>query len=283
MKKQLLLSLLLFTSVIAVSAQQPKGKWSTGIGMAVQGFEFFSNDSLFFRFDGDLSQSMRRGHYKMKQDSIFIQYIAPSPAEQALMHGRSYGSNSDTLLIKNFHLMTRKNGLAFYPIALAFKREFNLKDTVFKPNQVLRSYAIHYELSKATLQKESFPFLDSLAALLLKHPGLEIEVSNHTDSRSAASQSSRSSNLTQGRAFAIQNYLAKKGVAMIRIKAVGMGASKLLISDPEIKRLKNVQEIEAAHAKNRRTEFKILSIQFKPPYTEKGTKPEPHEKTDQQH
>jgi outer membrane protein OmpA-like peptidoglycan-associated protein len=67
--------------------------------------------------------------------------------------------------------------------------------------------------------------------------------------------------LSLSRAQSIVDYLIGKGISADRLKAVGYGAVKVLVSDNEIDKLKTPEEKELAHAKNRRTEFKILKTE----------------------
>lgn len=85
------------------------------------------------------------------------------------------------------------------------------------------------------------------------NPGIIIELSSHTDSRA---DDKYNDNLSQKRADAAVNYIVSHGVASSRISAKGYGERQL------INRCANgVECTEAEHQQNRRTEFKVVSMQ----------------------
>jgi outer membrane protein OmpA-like peptidoglycan-associated protein len=59
-------------------------------------------------------------------------------------------------------------------------------------------------------------------------------------------------------------YLASKGIPGERMVARGYGEKKLRITDEQIAKMGSEEEKEAAHQKNRRTEFSVLSFDFVP-------------------
>jgi outer membrane protein OmpA-like peptidoglycan-associated protein/tetratricopeptide (TPR) repeat protein len=94
--------------------------------------------------------------------------------------------------------------------------------------------------------------LDKVITVLNSNKNLDIELSSHTDSRSSDAYNL---SLSQKRAKAAVDYLISKGIAKTRLKAVGYGESKLLNN------CKNETPCtEEEHAKNRRTEFKIVEV-----------------------
>jgi outer membrane protein OmpA-like peptidoglycan-associated protein/tetratricopeptide (TPR) repeat protein len=94
--------------------------------------------------------------------------------------------------------------------------------------------------------------LDKVITVLNSNRNLNIELSSHTDSRSSDSYNL---NLSQKRAKAAVDYLISKGISKNRLKAVGYGESRLLNN------CKNDSPCsEEEHAKNRRTEFKIVEL-----------------------
>ena len=81
---------------------------------------------------------------------------------------------------------------------------------------------------------------------------MNIELSSHTDSRSSDAFNLA---LSQKRAKAAVDYIISKGINKSRLKAVGYGETKLLNN------CKNDAPCsEEEHAKNRRTEFKIVEV-----------------------
>lgn len=94
--------------------------------------------------------------------------------------------------------------------------------------------------------------LDKVITVLNSNVNLNIELSSHTDSRSSDAYNMV---LSQKRAKAAVDYIISKGVNKSRLKAVGYGESRLLNN------CKNETPCtEEEHARNRRTEFKIVEI-----------------------
>lgn len=94
--------------------------------------------------------------------------------------------------------------------------------------------------------------LDKVITVLNSNPNLNIELSSHTDSRSSDSYNL---SLSQKRAKTAVDYLISKGINKNRLKAVGYGETRLLNN------CKNDAPCsEEEHAKNRRTEFKIVEV-----------------------
>jgi outer membrane protein OmpA-like peptidoglycan-associated protein len=146
--------------------------------------------------------------------------------------------------------------LLFIAFSPAFSQTFTLTDTSFVTGDHFRVYRINFEFNKPTLRMESTPFLDSLIAFLKAYPGIVMEIQTHVDTR----VSDRSHDLTKARAKSIRDYIVSGGIEIDRLKAVGYGKTKPLVKAEEIAQLKTKEAQEAAHARNRRTEFKIISL-----------------------
>ncbi len=114
---------------------------------------------------------------------------------------------------------------------------------------------IYYDLDEDYIRPDAALELDKLVAILQDNPQIKIELSSHTDSRQTAEYNM---DLSNRRAKSAVNYIIEHGIAPDRITAKGYGESQLIISDEEINRLPTIEEQEAAHQRNRRTEFKIL-------------------------
>jgi peptidoglycan-associated lipoprotein len=140
-----------------------------------------------------------------------------------------------------------------------FAKEYYLqpahKDIVIKLPEV------QYDLGKFDLRPEGKDSLETLYQTLVENPTIIIELAAHTDSRD---NDKRNQILSQNRAQACVNYLVSKGIDPVRMIPKGYGESKLRISDAEIKAMKTKEEQEAAHQKNRRTEFSVLSFDYVP-------------------
>lgn len=129
--------------------------------------------------------------------------------------------------------------------------ELELALTPIKKGEKFKLENIFYDLNKSTLREESIASLDKLADFILKND-LRIELSAHTDARGSASYNQK---LSQARAQSCVDYLLKKGVKSVNIRAKGYGESQLMNKCKD-----GVTCDEELHQENRRTEVKILEI-----------------------
>ena len=111
---------------------------------------------------------------------------------------------------------------------------------------------IFYELGSARLTAESRRIIDQkLLSLMKEKPLIRCEINAHTDAR-GSKQSNQT--LSQRRAQSVVDYLVSKGIKRNRLVARGYGETKLVNKCAD-----GVECSEAEHAKNRRTEFRVLS------------------------
>ena len=113
---------------------------------------------------------------------------------------------------------------------------------------------IYYDLDEDYIRADAAIELDKLVTVLVDNPEIKIELSSHTDSRQTAAYND---DLSKRRAQSAVDYIVSKGIETERLIAKGYGESQLLITDDEINNLPSVEEQEAAHQRNRRTEFKV--------------------------
>jgi outer membrane protein OmpA-like peptidoglycan-associated protein len=132
----------------------------------------------------------------------------------------------------------------------------NLFDTkLYKVGDVIKLENIYYNTDDYKVRDFSKKELDKLANTLKRYPNMIIEIASHTDTRG---NSSTNLALSQKRANEVRKYLLSRGVEKNRIKAVGKGETEPLNACSD-----GVQCTEAEHQRNRRTEFKILTIERK--------------------
>lgn len=137
--------------------------------------------------------------------------------------------------------------------------------TFTNPEKPIEFPEVRYAFAKADLlvneEVNSKDSLDFLYQILIDNPTIIIELQAHTDSRGTDA-----SNLTlsQRRAESCVNYLKSKGIPGDRMVAKGYGERRLRISDEQIAKMNTEEEKEAAHQKNRRTEFTVLSFDYVP-------------------
>jgi outer membrane protein OmpA-like peptidoglycan-associated protein len=105
---------------------------------------------------------------------------------------------------------------------------------------------LYYNTNSADLKKESFIVLESFAEYLNENPSIVLEIQGHTDNVGAAKANEA---LSANRAYTVKAYLEEKGVEGKRITAKGFGPNKPIADNSS----------EEGRAKNRRTEFLIIS------------------------
>lgn len=141
-----------------------------------------------------------------------------------------------------------------------FYKEIFLQN-ISEPTKEIRFPEVLYDLGKWELGLESKDSLNFLYQILIDNPNIAIELAAHTDSRPIPMTNEV---LSQKRAEECVEYLIEKGISADRLIPKGYGASRLLISDKEIAKMKSSQEKDAAHQKNRRTVFRVIRSNYLP-------------------
>jgi len=137
---------------------------------------------------------------------------------------------------------------------------------------------IYYEFGKWDLLPESVTALDSLAEILVLNPTIVIELMAHSDCRG---DDATNSEISQKRAQSVVSYLIAKGIQAGRLVAKGYGKTapktvtkKIAKTYPFLKQgveltcqfiesLQDDKQREICHQINRRTEFRVLSSDFR--------------------
>jgi outer membrane protein OmpA-like peptidoglycan-associated protein len=101
---------------------------------------------------------------------------------------------------------------------------------------------INFDVDKATIQPGSQPIIDQIVALLKQNAGLKISIEGHTDNTGTRQ---RNKTLSEQRAKAVADAIARQGVERARLSAVGWGQDKPLADNGT----------EDGRAKNRRVEL----------------------------
>jgi outer membrane protein OmpA-like peptidoglycan-associated protein len=100
---------------------------------------------------------------------------------------------------------------------------------------------IFFDTAKWDLKPESTIELDKLVALLKANPDLPIEISGHTDD---VGKDNDNLILSQKRAKSVVEYLAQKGVNVLKIKAEGYGKTRPYVSNSSDENRKLNRRIE---------------------------------------
>ena len=123
---------------------------------------------------------------------------------------------------------------------------------------------INFKVSEATLLPMSNKTLDKAIAVLKEYPDLKVEIQGHTDDQPLVAKPGAkytdNQSLSQARADAVMAYLVSKGIDAARLTAKGY-ADTVPQEDPNGL---TGAKLNAARAKNRRVEFKLVSALTSP-------------------
>ncbi|AOW20274.1 OmpA family protein [Urechidicola croceus] len=109
---------------------------------------------------------------------------------------------------------------------------------------------INWNTGSSTLTTGAKQIIDARLLPILKD-GVAVEIASHTDSRGSTSSNQA---LSERRAQSVVNYLISKGINSSKLVANGFGENKLTNRCSD-----GVSCTENEHAKNRRTEFRVIS------------------------
>jgi len=109
---------------------------------------------------------------------------------------------------------------------------------------------IFYDFDKSTIRTDAKAELDRIIGFMIQHKELNLDISAFTDSRGAASYNVA---LSKRRAYAVFNYLTKKGISKYRLVTHNFGEDKLINRCGD-----GIKCPENEHQQNRRAEFKIF-------------------------
>jgi outer membrane protein OmpA-like peptidoglycan-associated protein/tetratricopeptide (TPR) repeat protein len=114
---------------------------------------------------------------------------------------------------------------------------------------------IYYDYNKWNIRPDAALELEKLVKILTENPAINIELGSHTDSRGTREYNQR---LSQRRAESAVAYIISRGIKSSRITAMGYGESA-----PVNRCVDGVYCSEEEHQMNRRTEFRVTSIDSK--------------------
>lgn len=157
-------------------------------------------------------------------------------------------------LDKNYALNVSCKGYLFYSVNFSLNNANDAFDPVkldipMQPVEVGEKVVmrnIFFETDKFDLLPESKSELGKLISFLTKNTSMRIEIGGHTDSEGSETHNNQ---LSQNRARSVYNYLVSNGIDAKRLTYQGYGESVPLENN----------ETPEGRAKNRRTEFKVIS------------------------
>ncbi len=166
-----------------------------------------------------------------------------------------------------------------------FTSEYTEEDADYGVDFVLSSITkpvvvenIFYDYDRASLRPESKRALDELAQVLRDNPNVTIEMASHTDRHGSEKYNL---DLSARRAHSVIDYLISVGISPDRLQSQGYGKSRPktvtkriakeypqfkegdVLTEDFINALKKEEDREAADQINRRTEFQVLSIDYR--------------------
>jgi len=125
--------------------------------------------------------------------------------------------------------------------------------TNYKTGETIRLKNLYFLPQRHTMTKESVPELDKLFDVLSNYPTIKIRIEGHVccikDYPDAMDMDNGDNQLSVNRAKAVYDFLADKGIDTARLKYVGYGKSKPIISNEETEEDANI---------NRRVEIRIM-------------------------
>ena len=167
---------------------------------------------------------------------------------------------------KNYGIHVKSNGYLFYsenfvvPSAADYQviyKNIELNKMDIGSKVILKN--IFFDTDKDSLRNESYAELSRLKTMLDNFPHLKIEISGHTDNVGNATYNQ---GLSEKRASSVINYLVREGILLERLTFLGHGYNQPIASN----------ETSEGRQLNRRTEFKIIGKDYKPPKDKKQNK-----------
>ncbi len=130
-------------------------------------------------------------------------------------------------------------------VALEAEGDFDREACKGRFEILSRAGNIYFASGSARLEDKSAPLLDSLAGIVLRCPGMVIEVGGHTDSVGPEGSNMR---LSEARAASVITYLLGKGLGNDTMISKGYGETQPIASN----------DTKKGRWDNRRIEFKVL-------------------------
>ncbi len=172
-------------------------------------------------------------------DGRYVTVINMAKGEDVIMTVKKKGHvfNSRLISVETLNIDTTKTVVAEME---------EIKVEKVKVGKPFRINDIQYETSSALLTRQDKIILDAFAGYLKENERMQVAIHGHTDNRG---DDVANLVLSKERAFNVKEYLEKQGIDGSRLKWEGFGETHPIADN----------ETAAGRAKNRRTEFVILS------------------------
>jgi len=117
-----------------------------------------------------------------------------------------------------------------------------------RPDQIVTKVQVKYATGKFKILPASYKLLNEIVLAMNDYPKMKVLVAGHTDNKGKQASNMK---LSQRRADSVVDYLVTKGISADRLQAIGYGPTQPIASN----------KTNTGRAKNRRTEFKIVSME----------------------
>ena len=134
--------------------------------------------------------------------------------------------------------------------------DLSMDEVVEDLRDLVQINPINFDLGKWNIRDDAKKELDKIVEVMNKYPEMVVELGSHTDCRASKSFNMR---LSDKRAKSSASYIKSKITNPDRIQGKGYGESRLL-NGCECEGSVKSDCSEEEHEKNRRTEFKVISI-----------------------
>ncbi len=157
--------------------------------------------------------------------------------------------------LKNYYLLEyspREYGQHTVSLKLCLPKDTLFAERSFDNTPIIGSYSlvdVYFDINKADITSASEPAIENIATLMKAYPNMTIELRGHTDNTNTTKDPDYNKKLSQRRADAVKDAIAKLGISTSRIKATGYGESIPIAENNS----------DEGRAKNRRTEIAIIS------------------------
>jgi len=204
-----------------------------------------NGEQLWQRFEYELAcaELCGKGHFSMKKIVKIVsedEYKAWAETQKSFYFGQVRGSANDPNADVWFQQEISERKAAF---------EANLDSARVasgSDKKVLRFEYVNFETASAKLTPVSKYELGFLVDAMQKYPNMTVEVAGHTDN---VGEPAGNQALSDSRAKSVYDFLVEKGVPAARMRATGYGDTRPVGDN----------DSEEGRAKNRRTEFRIIT------------------------
>lgn len=117
-------------------------------------------------------------------------------------------------------------------------------------------YPVQFSKNSSALRPTADSTLMILTSILVENPNLVLEITGHCDQK-------EDPGLGEARSATTRADLVSRGIAPGRLVASSRGSQEPVIASDQIARLTTGEEREAAHALNRRVDFKVIRTDWK--------------------